>query len=274
VCMPKTLSIGDFAEITHLSVKTLRHYHEVGLLEPASVDSRTGYRSYTLDQVPTAQVVLRFRELGMPVREVSALLQADPAQRAELITAHLERLENQLATTQRSVRSLRRLLAPDQPPIEVEFRSEPATLVAAIESEVDRSDVAEWWLGALAELHAALRGAHLVPVAAPGGIFDSALFAHERGHATVYLATEAPPTTARVTPMLLPAVELAVALHVGPHDDIDVTYGALGTYITEHEIAISGPVYERYLIGPLDSEDHQNWKTEIGRPVFRATPVK
>jgi DNA-binding transcriptional MerR regulator len=271
--MPATLTIGDFAQVTHLSVKTLRHYHEVGLLEPASVDQRTGYRTYTLDQVPTAQVVLRFRELGMPVREVAALLRADPAERAELITVHLERLEEQLSSTQRSVRSLRRLLAPNQPPLDVQFRSEPPTLVAAIQAEVERRDVAAWWLGALAELHAALAGAHLVPDGPPGGVYDSALFADDRGLAIVYLRTDAPPTTGRVTRMVLPAVELAVAVHEGPHDDVDVTYGALGTYVTEHEIAISGPVRERYLIGPPVTGDRAAWQTEICWPVFRASPA-
>ena len=64
------LSIGDFSQITHLSVKTLRRYHEAGLLQPAQVDPHTGYRYYALTQVPTAQVIRRFRELGMPVREV------------------------------------------------------------------------------------------------------------------------------------------------------------------------------------------------------------
>jgi DNA-binding transcriptional MerR regulator len=268
--VPPTLTIGDFAEITHLSVKTLRHYHEVGLLEPSSVDPRTGYRSYTLDQVPTAQVVLRFRELGMPVREVAALLEAEPAERADLITAHLERLEAQLASTQRSVRSLRRLLAPDRPSLEVQFRSEPPRSVAAIQADVERRDVAAWWLGALAELRAALAGAHLVPEGPPGGVYDSMLFAQDRGRAIVYLATDAPPTTGRVTAMVLPAVELAIAVHDGPHEDVDVTYGALGSYVTEHEIAVSGPVHERYLIGPPESEDRMTWRTEIGWPVFRA----
>ena len=271
--MTAALTIGDFAQLTHLSVKTLRHYHEVGLLEPASVDPRTGYRSYVLDQVPTAQIVMRFRELGMPVREVTALLQANPGERAELITAHLERLEEQLASTQRSVSSLRRLLAPNRPPLDVQFRSEPPTLVAAIQADVERRDVAAWWLGALAELREALAGARVIPEGPPGGVYDSALFADDRGLATVYLATDAPPTTGRVTPIVLPAVELAVAVHEGPRDDVDVTYGALGTYVTEHEIAISGPVHERYLIGPLDTADRAIWQTEIGWPVFRAAPI-
>ena len=192
--MAATLTIGDFSRVTHLSVKTLRHYHEVGLLEPARVDARTGYRSYTLDQVPTAQVILRFRELGMPVGEVTALLRAEPAERTELITAHLERLEEQLATTQRSVISLRRLLAPTPPPLEVEMRSEPPTLVAAIEAVVERRGVATWWLGAIAELRAAMAVGDIVAVGAPGGVFDPALFADDRGHAIVYLVTNEPPT--------------------------------------------------------------------------------
>jgi hypothetical protein len=50
-----SLSIGSFSRATHLTVKTLRHYHEEGLLVPAQVDARTGYRRYTGDQIAVAQ---------------------------------------------------------------------------------------------------------------------------------------------------------------------------------------------------------------------------
>ena len=49
--MRTTLAIGDFSQATHLSIKTLRHYHRVGLLEPADVDPGTGHRRYTADQI-------------------------------------------------------------------------------------------------------------------------------------------------------------------------------------------------------------------------------
>lgn len=60
------LSIGEFATVTHLSVKTLRHYHDEGLLEPERIDPHSGYRYYSTAQVPTAQVIRRFRDLDMP----------------------------------------------------------------------------------------------------------------------------------------------------------------------------------------------------------------
>src|SRR5450432_3235587 len=81
--MRTVLSIGDFSRMTHLSIKTLRHYHQVGLLAPAEVNPDTSYRYYTTDQVPAAQVIRRFRDLGMPVDEVRAVLAApDPAARS------------------------------------------------------------------------------------------------------------------------------------------------------------------------------------------------
>jgi DNA-binding transcriptional MerR regulator len=52
--MAAAITIGEFSRITHLSIKTLRRYHEAGLLEPAHVDRQTGYRYYSVDQVPTA----------------------------------------------------------------------------------------------------------------------------------------------------------------------------------------------------------------------------
>jgi hypothetical protein len=45
--MPSALAIGDFSQATHLNIKALRHYHRIGLLEPAEVDPFTGHRRYT-----------------------------------------------------------------------------------------------------------------------------------------------------------------------------------------------------------------------------------
>ncbi len=64
--MGTLLSIGDFARMTLLSVKMLRHYHELDLLPPAAIDPDSGYRLSDAAQVPTAQVIRRFRDLGMP----------------------------------------------------------------------------------------------------------------------------------------------------------------------------------------------------------------
>jgi DNA-binding transcriptional MerR regulator len=105
------VTIGRFSCATHLSVKTLRHYHEVGLLAPSEIDPHTGYRYYTEEQIATAQVIRRLRALQMPVGDVRAVLSAPDAEaRNRVIAAHLGRLERELARTSGAVAELGRLL--------------------------------------------------------------------------------------------------------------------------------------------------------------------
>ena len=140
--MRTSLTIGEFATLSHLSVRTLRRYHETGLLEPAAVDPFTGYRYYSAEQIPPAQVIRRLRDLDVPLAEVKAILATgDPQRRAELITGHLLRLEGELDRTKAAVMSLRQLLHPGAADLHVELRSVPPRTVAAISSHVRRDEV-------------------------------------------------------------------------------------------------------------------------------------
>lgn len=221
--------------------------------------------------MPTAQVIRRFRDLGMPVDEVRAVLEApDPAARSALITAHLDQLEGQLAQTQAAVASLRNLLQQPDAPIAVEHRSVPASPAVAISEMVTVEDLGPWWTGALAELAAVLRRQQVTAAGPPGGLYDTELFADERGGATVFIPVTTPPAgQGRVQAITIPAAELAVATHRGPHADMDRTYGALGRYVTEHALSIDGPVRESYVVAIGDTADESGWVTEIGWPVFR-----
>jgi DNA-binding transcriptional MerR regulator len=261
------LAIGEFSRITHLSVRTLRRYHEVELLEPELVDASSGYRYYSVDQIPTAQVIHRLRELDVPLSDVQRILRSpDPDQRASLVAEHLGRLESELARTRAAVVSLRRLLAPEPAPLRVELRAEPAVWVAAVEDVVGEDDVVGWYAGAMAELDAVLGPA---PGAEPpGGLYDNALFERGRGRMLLYRPSSEPPTRGRVHPVRLPAAELAVTTHEGEHDGIDVTYGELGSWVVRNALTVAGPVRERYLVSPRDTDDSAAWRTEIGWPVF------
>src|SRR5690349_20536752 len=204
------LTIGEFAQLTHLSVRTLRRYHEVGLLHPARVDPDSGYRYYTSEQIPTAQVIYRLRELGMPLTEVGEVLATgDPDVRAKLLAGHLARMERELDRTRAAIRSLRRLLQPEPAALNVQLRPVPAQQVTAVQDTVDLDNVQHWYADAKAELDAALRGAS--DNGPPGGVYANQLFTDGRGHVLVYrqVADNAPPR-GRVEQAVLPGVELAV----------------------------------------------------------------
>jgi DNA-binding transcriptional MerR regulator len=270
--MAAGLTVGDFSRATHLSIKTLRHYHQVGLLEPATVNPDTGYRYYSAGQVPTAQVIRRLRDLEMPVADVKAVLAApDAPARNTLIAAHLSRLEAELAQTRAVVESLRHLLQPPDGPTAIEHRSVPATAAAAIASVVDRADILAWWQGALGELRATLRAQGLQATGPGGGLFASELFQTDRGQATVFIPVPGRVRPiGRVTSLVIPAAELAIIGHHGSLADADLSYAKLGSYAITHEISIDGPLREYYLRGAADTPDEAEWRTEIGWPIFRA----
>lgn len=269
--MHAKLSIGEFATLTHLSVRTLRRYHEAGLLVPATVDQFTGYRYYTVAQIPTAQVIHKLRQLDLPLAEVESILATDdPQQRAEVISGHLQRLEAELNRTQAAVVSLRRLLRPDPADIEIELRSVPARTVVAITDQACLDDSLRWYAEAMAELDAACPPEQRI--GPPGGLYANELFADGAGMMTVYRPVRDPRPAGRVTVLELPAADLAVAVHRGAHDDLDVTYGQLGSWVVAHALAVAGPVHEIYLRGPQDTTESSAWRTEIGWPVFPLAP--
>jgi len=58
------IKIGDFARLSHVSVVTLRHYDEIGLLRPVAVDGVTGYRYYAAAQLPRLNRIVALKDLG------------------------------------------------------------------------------------------------------------------------------------------------------------------------------------------------------------------
>jgi MerR HTH family regulatory protein len=67
-------SIGEFARLGTVSVRTLRHYDEIGLLRPARVDPDTGYRGYWADQLGQLNRIVALKDLGLSLNQVRLLM--------------------------------------------------------------------------------------------------------------------------------------------------------------------------------------------------------
>ena len=268
--MTSTVSVGQFATITHLSVKTLRHYHDVGLLEPARVDDETGYRYYSLDQLPAAQLIRRLRSLKMPIPDVRSVLNArDPDERNVLISAHLDRLEEQLTDTRAAVSSLRSLLDTARTRAPITRRQLPTFTVISISDTIDPGGVATWWEVALAELRAFAHDQDLHVAGPAGGIFDEALYQQQRAGATVYLPTAGPTgDSGRMRTVEIPAADLAITTHYGSPADIDLAYADLGSYLAEHNLQHGDQIREHYLCDHSHTPDQARWQTEIAWPIL------
>lgn len=267
--MGPTITVGQFATITHLSVKTLRYYHEVGLLPPSHIDEHSGYRYYSLDQVAEAALIRRLRELRMPIADIRGVLLTETvAERNELLRAHLDRLEDEVHATRVAIESLRALLGTetDHPP-QIVRRAEPEQPALAISARLAAADIITWWSATLAELRALVHSEDLHPLGPISGIFDQALFRHEPGTATLLIPLADLKSIGRARPIVLPYADVVVTTHTGSPHDIDLAYSRLGCYIAEQSLTAGPAVREHYLRDASDTPDEHQWITEIAWPI-------
>lgn len=270
MAMTTKLSIGDFSRMTYLSVKTLRHYHDVGVLEPAEIDPSSGYRFYLPSQVGLAQMIRRLRDLGMPLDDVRTIMQAPDAEtRDKTLVAHLQRMEAQLAQTQQTVASLRTLLQQPDDTLTVHRRVIAPTGALAIVEHIQAADAVAWWMEAFTLLHRAVASYDGDRAGPDGALFPAAFFEDEAGEVTVFVPVAGASTQslpARVQAIEVPGISAAVTTHDGPFGDLDRTYGALGTWVLERAAGADGPIREYYL--PTgDPDDLLAHTTEVCWPV-------
>jgi protein phosphatase len=91
------LTIGAFARAVRLSPKALRHYDELGLLQPAVVDADSGYRYYDPGQVEQARLIPWLRRVGMPLARIRRVCELPAAQAAEEIAGFWRQVQAETA---------------------------------------------------------------------------------------------------------------------------------------------------------------------------------
>jgi DNA-binding transcriptional MerR regulator len=272
--MATLLTIGEFSRMTHLSVKALRHYHDVGILEPAAIDTFTGYRSYDASQVVPAQVIRRLRDLGMPLESIKSVLTApDLETRNREIATHLAEMERQLEQTKATVAGLRALLTGPAVRPTIEYRTIPAVTAVAVAQVVGAAELMAWGHDVFRALRAAIADHGLAEAGTPGALYPEDFFELERSEITAFIPVEPRPGSlgplgGQVRLLEIPAVEAAVAVHEGDLGDSDRTYGAIGSEVAERAIGVDGPIREYYVVGPGEGGDESRRRTEICWPVF------
>lgn len=106
--MSVPMKVGSLARRTGLSVRTLHHYDEIGLLSP-SQRTPSGHRLYAHADVARLQQIQSLRTTGIPLDEVRTLLEQPDLTAQRVIRLHLERLQAQITLQQALAERLRRL---------------------------------------------------------------------------------------------------------------------------------------------------------------------
>ncbi len=276
--------IGEFSKLGQVSTRMLRHYDKLGLLVPNHVDSWTGYRYYTVEQVARLHRIIALKELGLSLRQISELLQDNTLSTERLrgmLTLKKSEIEQKIEADRTRLAHvetrLQQIEQQGQPlPYEVVVKSASAQTIASIRQVVGHISEMEFHCRALSQqLYQGLERHKIEPLPP-----DIALY-HEDEYVEIDLNVEmAVPVDQKylhhavldekISFRELPAQEMMAALiYEGNVDGIGTAVLVLLTWVGTHQYTPSPPLREIRLSGSthICDEESQEVVVELQIPV-------
>ncbi|MEO0563567.1 MAG: MerR family transcriptional regulator, partial [Chloroflexota bacterium] len=107
-----TFTIGDIARLAGVTPKTIRHYHERGLLSEAR-RGPNNYRLYTVDQLEHLKLILRLKAFGLSLDQIKSIFAADDPDAAahRVLYLHQQRIRNELSALQQQIDNIQDFLS-------------------------------------------------------------------------------------------------------------------------------------------------------------------
>jgi effector-binding domain-containing protein len=274
------LKIGDFSKLSQVSIKTLRYYDEMGLLKPGQTDRFTGYRFYTVEQLPRLNRILALKDLGFSLDQIRQVLDEQPAP-AELrgmlrlkkveVEAEVEKERGRLERIETRLRQIEQEKTMSNYDVVLK-KINPITVASARDILPGYGDIGRL----IGEVFAFLGRRGWQPAGAPFTIW------HDHGFKETKVDAElAVPVNDAVAGALtgdgkvkishMPEAQMACVIHKGPYTDFGLAYAALGAWVESNGFRICGPNREIYLAGPESASEPANYVTEIQFPVEKIT---
>jgi DNA-binding transcriptional MerR regulator/predicted transcriptional regulator YdeE len=264
------LKIGEFSRVCQVPVSALRYYADLGLLPPAHVDPETGYRRYTLDQLPRLHRILALRDLGLALEQIGAMLSQplSPEQLHGMLRLRQSELAQQIADEQaRLARVAARLRQIEQEgtmsDYDVVLKDVEPQLVAGIRSVIPHYGA----IGPLFDELYAYLGQHGAGGLAVGIDHNTEYKERDPDMEAIAYLTAPVPASDRVRVYTLPGGTVASTIHRGPWEEMSRAYGALMAWLQGSGYTPSGPSRELYLHQAPTPDAHV---TEIQIPVSRS----
>ncbi len=271
------LPIGRFARLSGLTVKALRHYGEIGLLEPAYVDEESGYRYYVLAQARRAEGIRRLRSLGLPLDEVREVLDAPAELLRDRLLSHRAHLEARAIELQAIVAELtlliegKEMLVPDAEevtiPLDLHVEEVPEQRALVVTDRAHADDMSTVVPRQIEEVRAHLEDLGLASAGPP---FCVCPFADQDGmleSKSGWPVAEDVPGSGRIESIVLPPTRALVMKHRGPYEDLSRSYRLMSEVMRRHGLRPAGDPREVYVTDPEEIPEPKDYETVIVWPI-------
>ncbi|MGB1249826.1 MAG: MerR family transcriptional regulator [Candidatus Promineifilaceae bacterium] len=275
--MTANLKISEFSRLGSVSVKTLRYYDEIGLLQPAAVDQWTKYRYYDAAQIMRLRRIMMFKQMGFALAEIGRILDdgLDNDKLLSLVRLRRTDVQQQLGQLEQRLGDLNHWIEQLQQEnnmsnYEMQVKEVSPILVAMIRATAPtQAD-----LPAMFNQSFGQTWAHVGQQGAAAGSTSISIYYDEEWTgrdiqvgAAVPLSREIAATDA-IAVTSLPAAMMATTTHVGPFRFLSQAFDALAQWLSAEGYKIVGPCREIYLSGNPQG-DQSDCVTEVQFPVMK-----
>ncbi len=268
------IRIGDFARLGQISIVTLRHYDDIGLLKPVKVDNFTGYRYYSVAQLPRLNRILALKDLGFTLEQIEQVLNGGltlDQLRGMLTLKHAEleqRLADEQARLSRIAARLRQIeLEDSMSAYDVVLKTVPSTMIVSRRVTIPTNDQVPQYLNpAFGEVwdYAKQQGVKVTGVHFAIWHQPAEVLMNEDAEAAVPVDRLVPGSD-RVKVYQLPETQVAAAVHHGDFEDFTQLHTAILKWIEANGYEVVGPYREVYI--KHNPEDYSDSATEVQYPV-------
>jgi DNA-binding transcriptional MerR regulator len=249
------IKIGDFARLGQVSVPTLRFYAEIGLLKPALVDQASGYRYYSISQLPRLNRIMALKDLGFTLPQIEHVLNEKPTLDAlrGMLTLKQAETEQLVAAEQarlcRIEARLRQIEQEDRmSEFDVAVKTIPAMLVAACKVTIPTNDqVPEFLDRAFGEVFCQINAHGAKAVGPCGAIWHQSSEVLENEVAeTIVPIDHVFASTESVQVYEAPSLQVAAVVHQGGYDNLPLMHTALLQWMEANGYEAAGSYRELY----------------------------
>lgn len=266
------MKIGEFSRLCRVTVRTLRHYEDIGLLEPEITDMESGYRYYAVRQMQKMNAVRSLKEMGFSLKEIMELWDEDThipsvsalEKKISDTEAELERLKVRRTQLKATIASLKKKEKMEM----IYIEQLPAITVASYRGFIPS-------YAALGQLCCDVIGPEMARLGCecpqPGYCFTIEHGGYKPADIDIEyceMVTEARKDSSLIKFKSLPEVPTAVCMKVyGPYDRLHGSYQELFAWIEKEGYGIVGAPRANYVDGAWNQEDPEKWLTIIQVPV-------
>ena len=265
---PTLYKIGLFSQMNHVTIKTLRHYDDIGLLHPEHIDEENGYRYYTSKQLPILHEILALRQMGFSLEEIKKVQEGMSVE--ELLLHKKAELIKRIAEENMKLSQVEYYLIHKggDRSYNVILKELPEVIVASMRTIIPNYNVLFNIVPPMGREMERLGCICAVPEYC-FNIYHDGEYREENIDVEVCEAvTEMKEDSEMITFKTIEKVEMAAcALHKGPYEDFPKAYGAILAWMEENGFEIAGYPRESYIDGIWNKDTPEEWLTEIQFPV-------